>query len=338
MDNNTHTSEYVRRGHPDRVCDIIADALLDEFLKQDPMARTAIEVMGSHGIITVGGEITTTGYINIPKTIREVLDEIGYTEPVGIQTNIVEQSPEIKVLADVGAGDSGIMIGYATNETKEMLPMATVIAKDICDYFDNAEDILKDIYGLLPDGKVQVTMKGETIERLVMAIQTKEGWMNQKTFEDSILKGLEKLPSISGRITKDTLVKIIQFHKGGFHSDTGLTGRKNAIWYGAGIPTGGGAFAGKDCTKVDRTGAYIARNIAMEFVKNGFRGECLVKIAYAIGDQYPYSLLVNGVETPYREFYTLENLIKEFNLREPIFKEASMKGHFGYDSNWDKLH
>jgi S-adenosylmethionine synthetase len=318
-------AEYVRRGHPDRVCDIIADSLLDEFIKQDPMSRVAIEVFGCHGIITVGGEVTTNGYVDIQKVVKDVYREIGYEDEIGVQVNIIEQSNEIKNLADIGAGDSGIMIGYATNETPEMLPLEVALAKRICDKLD-------DSIGLLPDGKVQVSICDGVATDVVVAYQSK---VDNDSFILNIIDDV-----LEERRSVFTKIKIIRFVKGGFSADTGLTGRKNVLWYGPSVPTGGGAFAGKDCTKVDRTGAYLARQFAVLVVKNLKKENCLVEVAYKIGDSKPLSIVIDGmIDTEIADnakVYDLVNIINALELRKPIFKEASMKGHFGYGANWDK--
>ena len=312
------TSEYCRIGHPDRIADIIADTLLDEFLKQDPDSRVALEVFGCHGIITIGGELSTRGYVDISRKVKEIYKSIGYTDQIGVQTNISIQSPEIRDLADTGAGDSGIVIGYATNETKEMLPIEVVLAKRISDKLDEDNRIL-------PDGKVQVTIEGELdfkIENIVVSYQAEKN-------EDEYV----------GKVINDVVVnfddnerdyryeqKLVHFVIGGFDADTGLTGRKNALWYGPRIPIGGGAFAGKDATKVDRSGAYWARKIAVDQIKNG-NDECLVEIAFAIGQDKPISCTINKEDA---HTVSVSEMIEELKLNRPLYKVASLKGHFGY--------
>ena len=211
------TAEYARMGHPDRVCDIIADSLLDAFIKEDNNSRVAIEVFGCHGIITVGGEVTTNGYINITEIVKNVYKEIGYFDEIGVQVNVVNQSKEIKKLADDGAGDSGIVTGYATNETLEMLPLEVALAKRIANYLDTL------IYSwILPDGKVQVTIENENILNITLAIQTKYGNIPLDT--RSMMNDI-----VGEYMTKETTINTIPFKSGGFEADVGLTGRKNVL-------------------------------------------------------------------------------------------------------------
>jgi len=211
------TAEYARMGHPDRVCDIIADSLLDAFIKEDNNSRVAIEVFGCHGIITVGGEVTTNGYINITEIVKNVYKEIGYFDEIGVQVNVVNQSKEIKKLADDGAGDSGIVTGYATNETLEMLPLEVALAKRIANYLDTL------VYSwILPDGKVQVTIENENILNITLAIQTKYGNIPLDT--RSMMNDI-----VGEYMTKETTINTIPFKSGGFEADVGLTGRKNVL-------------------------------------------------------------------------------------------------------------
>ena len=229
------TSEYCRCGHPDRVCDILADSLLDEYLKQDPNSRVAIEVFGCHGIITVGGEVTSKAKVNINQIIKDVYKEIGYNDSIGVQINIASQSPEISNLADDGAGDSGIVTGYACNETKEKLPLEVVLAKKIADKLDKDKK-------LLPDGKIQVTLKNNQIKNIVVAYQAKKNEDNYvKKIVNDIIYDFN-----SDNKDYDYNLKLIHFVVGGFDSDTGLSGRKLVICYGPRIPIGGGNFSGKD--------------------------------------------------------------------------------------------
>lgn len=316
MENNLRTAEYARKGHPDRVCDIIADSLLDEYLKQDPNSRVAIEVFGCHGIITVGGEVTSNANVNIQEIVKQIYHEIGYDDEIGIQVNIAKQSHEISNLADEGAGDSGIVTGYATRETKEKLPLEVVLAKRICSNMD-ALPFLK------PDGKVQVTLKDNKIDTLVVSVQGLKG----------VVYNLEKILKFNFPHRE---LHLTIFQKGGFEADTGLSGRKNILWYGPRIPTGGGAFAGKDPTKVDRSGAYWARKIAIDYLEIEKIKECFVEIAYVIGQNNPISIKIN--EELKKTLITDKNMmgtmvsdvIENFKLRQPIYKNASLHGHFGY--------
>jgi S-adenosylmethionine synthetase len=312
------TAEYVRKGHPDRVCEIIADSLLDEFIKQDPNSRVAIEVFGCHGIIIVGGEVTTNAHVDISKIVKDTYKEIGYIDTVDVHMNISEQSREISDLADIGAGDSGIMIGYATNETKEMLPLEVVLAKNICNALDKKGDIL------LPDGKVQVTLQNDIATNVVVSYQSIDDY-------DDLVKTLVIQEIGSHYNSVDTKIKIIRFVEGGFNADTGLTGRKNVLWYGPSIPTGGGAFAGKDPTKVDRTGAYLARMIAVREVEKNRKQQSLVEIAYMIGSSTPLYIKIDGEMMDNSKIckLKLKDIIKILKLDKPIYKDISLNGHFG---------
>jgi len=319
------TAEYVRKGHPDRVCDIISDAIVDEYIKQDPDSRVAVDVFGCHGIITVGGEVTSRATINIPRIVKATYKEIGYKDEVGVQVNIVKQSSEIKQHANHGAGDSGIVIGYATNETEEMLPLEVVLVKRICLKLDT-------IPWLKPDGKVQVTLVGKEIEDLVVSVQ---GDQSKK----------EELRKILQNDFPHKKLHLIIYEIGGFEADSGLTGRKNVLWYGPRIPTGGGAFAGKDATKIDRSGAYYARHIAIEALKKYGLEECLVELAFIIGRDKMVMARIKGIDKnekvrnavlPGLENIGVSRIIEILNLKESIFKQTSLKGHFGHkDFNWE---
>jgi S-adenosylmethionine synthetase len=312
MNNNIKTAEYCRRGHPDRVCDIIADSILDECLKQDPNSRVAVEVFGSHGFLTIGGEITTKAKVPYAKIAIDTYRELGYTSKFKrITTYVDEQSSEISDLADEGAGDSGIVTGYACNETPEMLPLEVALAKRIADKLDEEDS-------LLPDGKVQVTTNNDKVESVVVSYQAEKN--QDELIESIVLEVLEKT---------DVDIKLIHFVKGGFEADTGLTGRKNVLWYGPRIPIGGGAFAGKDPTKVDRSGAYLARNIALNHLQATEDKEALIEIAYIIGKKEPLYIKVNGEARDATELFSVSKVIDRFNLRKTIYKNASILGHFG---------
>jgi len=316
-------AEFCRKGHPDRLSDIIADALLDEYLKRDSNARVALEVFGCHGVITIGGEITTNSHVEIAKVVRDVYQEIGYQDNVGIHVNIKKQSPEIKKLADVGAGDSGITTGYATDETPEMLPKEVVIAKQVCSALD-------DLSYLKPDGKVQVVLDGNEVIELIVSVQA------EKKFRPQLEKFLKsKYPSKKLHLTL--------FQTGGFDADTGLTGRKNVLWYGPRIPIGGGSFAGKDATKVDRSGAYWTRWKAKKAIEELGYSDCLFESSYVIGKSEPLAVRYWGTKdgkSVYGEDFggiPLRVLIKKLGLKKPIYKQASLLGHFGNQIlSWEK--
>jgi len=319
------TAEFTRIGHPDRTCDIISDAIVDAYLEQDPNSRVAVDVFGCHGIITVGGEVTSRATINIPRIVKATYKEIGYEDEVGVQVNIVKQSSEIKQHANHGAVDSGIVIGYATNETEEMLPLEVVLAKRICLKLDT-------IPWLKPDGKVQVTLIGKEIEDLVVSVQ---GDQRKK----------EELRKILQNDFPHKKLHLTVYEIGGFEADSGLTGRKNVLWYGPRIPTGGGAFAGKDATKIDRSGAYYARHVAIETLKKYKLEECLVELAFIIGRDKMVMARIKGVDKnekvrnavlPGLEDMGVSRIIEILNLKESIFKQTSLKGHFGHkDFNWE---
>ena len=319
------TAEYVRKGHPDRVCDIISDAIVDEHIKQDPNSKVAVDVFGCHGIITVGGEVTSKAIVDIPKVVKSTYQEIGYKDEIGVQVNIVKQSPEIGELANEGAGDSGIVVGYATDETKEMLPLEVVLAKRICLRLDT-------LPWLKPDGKVQVTLREKEIENLVVSVQGDQ-------------EKAEELRSILQNEFPHKELHLTVYEIGGFEADSGLTGRKNVLWYGPKIPTGGGAFAGKDATKVDRSGAYYARYLAIEAIKKYGLKECLVELAFVIGKNKTVMVRVKGIDKnekainvvfPNLKEVNVSEMIEKLNLKKSIFKETSLKGHFGHkDFSWE---
>lgn len=313
------TAEYVRKGHPDRVCDIMSDAIVDAYLEQDPESRIAVDVFGCHNIITVGGEVTSKAKIDIPTIIKNVYKEIGYDDIIDIKVNIAQQSPEINSLANDGAGDSGIMIGYATRETPEMLPLEVVIAKKICDRLDT-------LPYLMPDGKVQVITENNEVINLVVSVQ---GDSSYKAELEELLK--KEFPHKK--------LNLIIYQLGGFDADSGLTGRKNVLWYGPRIATGGGAFAGKDATKVDRSGAYFARWLAIDHLKK-FPDckEATVSIAFIIGRDKPVMLKVNNSEyLDEAGEITVKSMIEKLDLKKPVFKETSLGGHFGTSMfSWDK--
>jgi len=316
------TAECVTPKHPDKICDIISDAILDECLKQDPNSRVAIETMGGHGIITVTGELTTKAYVDINKVVREITGD-----KYGVQVNVVKQSPEIaNGVDDGGAGDQGIMVGYACNDNEDMIPQELYLARSLCKF----------LYKKFPyDGKTQITLNDNNeIKTIVASFQNVSSFV----LKDSIKDWLEKF-------TEKNYVKIFanpagDWEQGGFEADTGLTGRKLAVDnYGPQIPIGGGAFSGKDATKVDRSGAYMARRIAFDILNNWEAKEVIVKIAYAIGVAEPVmvSILKDGEYMEYEFDYDLtpKGIIKELKLNKPQFKKVAEWGSFGNGFEWD---
>ncbi len=321
------TAESVSISHPDKVCDQISDAILDACLEQDPYTRSAIEVLGGHGIITITGELTTKANINIRKIAQQVYKECGYNENIGVTVNVVEQSREIGHSVDnEGAGDQGIMIGYATNETKEFLPLEVILARKLTRAMG------------VNDGKAQVTVEdGKVISILTSVCNADYSKKSEivkvvkEEIEPLLAKGL-KLENIWLKNPNGA------WTLGGFDVDTGLTGRKLAVDnYGPNVPLGGGCFSGKDATKVDRSGAYIARRIAVDYLKKRKAKEVYVHIAYAIGVAEPTMAVVtiDGKQENIKG-YDLRPLaiIKYFKLRKPQFRESAKYGHFGNGFVW----
>lgn len=331
-----YTVENVRRGHPDKICDQISDAILDAYLAKDPMARVAVECFGCHGLLMIGGEVTSTAKVDAEKIARDVYKEIGFTSTPEIIIKIVAQSPEIADGVDRdGAGDQGIMYGYATNETPEYLPRATVLAARTAMALDVAG---KDgtIPWLLPDGKTQVTIKDGKVETVVVSTQHTPEITHaeiEQTVTEKILKPIfeAELEGVRIVINPSGLFTI-----GGFEADTGLTGRKIMVdTYGGIIPHGGGCFSGKDATKVDRSAAYMARFAAKCLVAGGHGSEVLVSVAYAIGQADPVMLsAVNGdgadlTEVLKKNFdFRPKAIIERLGLRNPVYAKRAAYGHF----------
>jgi len=287
----TYTVESVTCGHPDKVCDQVSDAILDECLRQDPKSRVAVESFGSHGLFVIGGEVTTHADFAADKIAAKVYKDIGYKDKMKFVVNIVKQSPDIAQGVDTGgAGDQGIMYGYATNETPEFMPKAVVLVHKLT---SGLEKLRKDktLKWLMPDGKSQVTIKNGKIETILISCQHKKN-VKLEEIREKLTKKLIK--PLVGDIAKINILvnPTGRFVVGGFYGDTGLTGRKIMVdTYGGMIPHGGGCFSGKDPSKVDRSGAYMCRYVAKNLVAKGLTKECLVSVAYAIGRAEP--LMVN---------------------------------------------
>lgn len=337
------TAESVTSGHPDKVCDQISDAILDACLAQDPLSRVAVETFGSHGNLVLGGEVTTRANINAIEIAREVYKTIGYTDELAYQNLIAAQSPEIACGVDTGgAGDQGIMYGYATNETQEFLPRAVVLAHALARRLETVRrGEGADMLG--PDGKTQVTLRDGHVETVLVSTQ------HVSAVSHDALSAFVREHVIAPVIGAGEYTRLVNptgaFTIGGFAADAGLTGRKISVdTYGGLIPHGGGAFSGKDPSKVDRSGAYMARFVAKQLVARGLAQSCTVSVAYAIGKVEP--LMVEAVDergTSLRhalgEFdFRPAAIIERFGLRRPIYRQTAAYGHFGRpDVPWEEL-
>ncbi|MDO8470545.1 MAG: methionine adenosyltransferase domain-containing protein [bacterium] len=312
------TCEFVSPKHPDKVCDMIADSLLDAFIAKDPQSRVALEIMGGHGRVTVSGEVTSTAQVDIAPIVHNLVGK-----EYEIATTLSQQSPFIKQGVDTGgAGDQGIMVGYATRETESRMPLEYELARRLC----------QALYQKYPtDGKVQVTLDGNRVLAVVASFQ------NAKTAEAlGILQGLVKADEYLVNPAGD-------WEMGGFDADSGLSGRKIVVdAYGPEIPVGGGSFSGKDPSKVDRSGAYMARKIAVGLLESMKADTVLVKIAYAIGKADPLmaKALINGTEEiqiPKEYDLTHKGIMDKLGLRQPIYAKTAAWGHFGRGFSWDLL-
>jgi S-adenosylmethionine synthetase len=363
------TSESVSEGHPDKICDQVSDAVLDAILLDDPQGRVACECFTTTGMIVIGGEITTLTYIDLPELVRNVIREIGYTKPTyrfdadscAIINVINKQSPDIAIGVERGgAGDQGIMFGYACSETSVYMPLPIMLAHGLVRRLAEIRKFHTALMPYLgPDAKSQVTVEygdnGEVagVRAIVLSTQHDEGATPQRIEEDvreHVIPWV--IPSdLLSRKTQYFINPTGKFVIGGPHGDTGLTGRKIIVdTYGGRAPHGGGAFSGKDATKVDRSGAYVARYIAKNIVAAGIARECTVQLSYAIGVAEPVSIMVNmhgsGLVSPYdlitfiREHLDLtpHGIIERFGLQQPIFRRTAVYGHFGREEfPWERL-
>lgn len=364
------TSESVSEGHPDKVCDQISDAMLDAILKEDPMARVACECFVTTGFVLVGGEITTNTYVDIQEIVRETVREIGYTKPAyrfdadscGVASHVHRQSSDIAMGVDRdGAGDQGMMFGYATNETATLMPMPIMFAHNLV---KRLSDIRKKEPALMPylrpDAKSQVTIeydgrKPVRVDTVVISTQHDPDVEQEQIREDVIEHVIRHtIPEsmFNGKVTIH-VNPTGRFEIGGPHGDSGLTGRKIIVdTYGGRAPHGGGAFSGKDPSKVDRSAAYAARHLAKNIVASGLADECTIQLSYAIGVAEPVSINVNthgtvksGVNDHAIERFIAKNIdltpkgiIERLQLRRPIYKETAAYGHFGRDGfSWEQL-
>ncbi len=385
MEKRLFTSESVTEGHPDKVCDAISDAILDACMAEDPMSRVACETATTTGLVMVMGEITTKGYVDIQKVVRNTVREIGYDrakygfdcDTCGVIVALDEQSPDIAMGVDkaleakenkmtdeeleaIGAGDQGMMFGYATNETDEYMPYPIYLAHKLARQLTK---VRKDgtLRYLRPDGKTQVTVeydengKPSRLDAVVLSTQHDEE-VTQEQIHKDIKKYVfdEILPAeMVDENTKFFINPTGRFVIGGPHGDSGLTGRKIIVdTYGGMARHGGGAFSGKDCTKVDRSAAYAARYVAKNIVAAGLADRCEIQLSYAIGVAQPTSIMVDTFGTSklredqlvemIRKHFDLRpaGIIKMLDLRRPIYKQTAAYGHFGRDDldlPWEKL-
>ena len=360
------TSESVTEGHPDKLCDYISDSILDSYLEQDKNARVAVETFASGNKITIAGQVTADGEVNIKKLIREKIKEIGFdNEKIDIDyrtckidINITKQSPDIALGVDVGgAGDQGIMFGYASDETEEYMPYAISMAHKLA---KRLTEVRKDgiIDYLRPDGKTQVTVEYEDdipkrIETILISTQHLDG-VSQEKLKQDIIREVINVVVPENMIDEETKIYVNptgRFVIGGPLGDTGLTGRKIIVdTYGGYARHGGGCFSGKDPSKVDRSGAYMLRHIAKNLVANGYCKKCEIQISYAIGMKEPLSLYINTFGTGTKPEEELVELVKEkfdltpdgiinyLDLKRPIYESTTNYGHFGKkDLPWEKI-
>ncbi len=385
MEKILFTSESVTEGHPDKMCDAISDAILDALMEQDPMSRVACETATTTGLVLVMGEITTNAYVDIQKIVRKTIREIGYTrgkygfdaDTCGVITAIDEQSADIAMGVDkaleakenkmseenidaIGAGDQGMMFGYASNETEEYMPYAIAMAHKLARQLTKVRKD-KTLPYLRPDGKTQVTVEynqeGKPIRLDAVVCSTQH---DPDVTQEQIHKDIRKYvfdPIIPADMVDEETKFFInptgRFVIGGPHGDSGLTGRKIIVdTYGGSGRHGGGAFSGKDCTKVDRSAAYAARYVAKNIVAAGLADKCEIQLSYAIGVAQPTSISVETFGTGklsstklveiIRENFDLRpaGIIKMLDLRRPIYKQTAAYGHFGrndLDLPWEKL-
>ena len=384
MEKLLFTSESVTEGHPDKICDQISDAILDALLEQDPMSRVACETCTTTGIVMVMGEISTKAYVDIQKIVRDTVREIGYTrgkygfdaDTCGVITTIDEQSSDIAMGVDkaleakennmtdeeidaIGAGDQGMMFGFATNETEEYMPYPISLAHKLSRQLTK---VRKDgtLSYLRPDGKTQVTVeyddgKPSRLDAVVLSTQHDPDITQEQIHEDIKREVFDKiLPAdMVDDETKFFINPTGRFVIGGPHGDAGLTGRKIIVdTYGGYARHGGGAFSGKDCTKVDRSAAYAARYVAKNIVAAGLADKCEIQLSYAIGVAEPTSIMVDTFGTGKKSNQELVDLIRKhfdlrpagiikmLDLRRPIYKQTAAYGHFGrndLDLPWERL-
>lgn len=335
-----YSNEIVFRGHPDKVCDQISDAILDEHLKKDKFSRCAIEVMGGKGKIFITGEVTSKAKVNVIAVVKRVLNDVGYQEEYEIINNLGKQSKDIALGTNKevgGAGDQGMMFGYACNDTKELLPTAMVILQKLSMWYDEERKRCPYLYS---DGKAQITgyydddMKLQKIKYFTISYQNDE-LHRDETDEKIKQKCLEICKYYDIEIEKFLINPTGKFLIGGFNADAGLTGRKIVVdSYQSFAKVGGGAFSGKDPSKVDRSAAYKAREIAKQYLKKHNLKWCSVQLSYAIGIEKPLAVYINSnlgdikVDESLYEKCTPNNIIKDLKLYKPLYEQKARFGHF----------
>ena len=355
------TSESVTEGHPDKVCDQISDSILDAIYEKDPNGRVACEAMVTTGLAMVAGEITTSCYVDIPKVIRKTIKDIGYTSAAygfdyhtcGVVTSIQEQSPDIALGVDTGgAGDQGMMFGYAIDETKELMPLPISLAHKLTQRLSEVRK-KKIVDYLRPDGKSQVTIEYEDAKPKRVEAVVISAHHDRRVKMLQIKRDIKKLvidyiipKKMMDKNTKIFINPTGRFEVGGPQGDTGITGRKIIVdTYGGVGSHGGGAFSGKDPSKVDRSASYMARYIAKNIVAAGIAKKCEIQLAYAIGIAEPVSVMINTSGTGKISDSKIQKLvwdnfdltpagiIKQLKLRRPIYKKTASYGHFGRSGN-----
>ena len=316
------TAESVSPKHPDKLCDRISDAILDAYFEQDPDARVAAETCGGHGVVFVTGEITSTADVDIPAIVHRIAGD-----NIEVHTKIVKQSPEIAQGVDTGgAGDQGIMIGYACDETPELLPREVVLSRRLNQY----------IYEKHPyDGKTQITIApDDTIDSIVASFQN----VSHDELEKLVREFIEK-EGLTGKLELH-INPAGDWNQGGFDADTGLTGRKLIVDnYGPRVAIGGGCYSGKDPSKVDRSAAYMARRVAVDYLRKRNAHEVLVRLAYAIGYAEPLekTVIIDGKPEEIEGYdLTPRGIIKYLDLKRPIYEKTAEYGHYGNGFDWDK--
>ena len=345
LDFENYTVESVTAGHPDKICDQVSDAILDECLRQDPFSRVAVETFGGHGLLVIGGEVTSKANVNYAEIASHVYHDIGYKDNMKIIVNVVTQSPDIAQGVDTGgAGDQGIMYGYATDETAELMPRGIVLAHALAHKLELLRKS-QQINQLGPDGKTQVTISDGVVKTILVSTQHALE-LDQKLLRQELIEKLIQ-PLVGDTAGIEILVNPTGcFVQGGFEADTGLTGRKIMVdTYGGLIPHGGGCFSGKDPTKVDRSAAYMCRFVAKNMVAQGRAKRCLVAVSYAIGRAEPLMVTAvneNGKHLDSRILaqydFRPQAIIEWLGLRQPIFLQTAAYGHFGKsDLPWEQI-